>query len=96
MSVQGYFVPALENKPTLPLYLIEYISAFEILNDRRSHSGFGPLPIQLSEIKAYLDIFSTDDVERFIRHVSSLDNKWLEIALKREDEDGGQKIKAKD
>lgn len=72
-------VPALQNRPTLSQWVIEYWEAFQLLgNSRIPHQG-GVGPIPLTEIVAYLDtIFLVDVDERLktVKMIQSLDKVY--------------------
>lgn len=72
-------VPALQNRPTITQWVIEYWEAFQILgNSRIPHQGaIGPIP--LSEIVAYMDAIYLRDVDerlRMIMMIQSLDKVY--------------------
>ncbi len=39
--------------------------------------GLGPIP--LSEIKAYIELFSTDDIELFVYLIHEIDRTYLDF-----------------
>lgn len=64
----------LENKPELTGPMIEYYKAFRTLSTRRPPSGMGGIsPIPLSDMKVYIEMFETDDMETFVSVVSAAD-----------------------
>lgn len=76
--------PAILNKPELPLYLSEVWRAFWILNSSRQ-SGFSIQPIQLSEIKAYFDIYGkVEDIDAFIEYIKHLDILFMKKVSKND------------
>lgn len=62
--------------------MTEYMRAFNVLHATRQ-SGMGPNPIQLTEILAYLQIYGTDDVDRFVKYIQYMDNAYLEAYAKK-------------
>ena len=72
-------VPALQNRPKLSRWVIEYWEAFQILgNSRIPHQGaIGPIP--LTEIVAYMDAIYLRDVDerlRMIKMIQGLDKVY--------------------
>lgn len=70
--------PALEKKPELHEWMREYLSAFYILNSTRQY-GFGPNPITLTEMSAYLQLYGASDPESFIEYVLKMDEEFLKV-----------------
>lgn len=73
-------VPALQNRPTLTQWVIEYWEAFQILgNSRIPHQGaIGPIP--LTEIVAYMDTIYLRDVDerlKMIMMIQGLDRVYM-------------------
>ena len=73
-------VPALQNRPALSQWVVDYWNAFQTLSgSRASHQGgIGPIP--LSELVAYMDATYLRDVEerlKFIRMIQSLDRIYV-------------------
>lgn len=72
-------VPALQNRPVLSQWVIDYWEAFQILgNSRIPHQGaIGPIP--LTEIVAYMDVTYLRDVDerlRMVKMIQSLDRVY--------------------
>ena len=67
---------ALESRPVVYDWMVEYLKAFDTLNATRQF-GMGPNPIQLSEILAYLQVFETDDPEVMIHYTLLMDQSFL-------------------
>ena len=79
MQEGGMEVPALQNRPAITQWVIEYWEAFQVLgNSRIPHQGaVGPIP--LTEIVAYMDVIYLRDVEerlRMVRMIQSLDKVY--------------------
>ena len=58
---------------------------FEDLSSSRSFSMSGPLPVPVSEIKSYCEMFEIDGVSlrsRVLRQVQNLDRAYLTILQK--------------
>ena len=73
-------VQALQNRPTITQWVIEYWQAFQILgNSRIPHQGgIGPIP--LTEIVAYMDAIYLLDVDerlKMIKMIQSLDRVYM-------------------
>lgn len=73
-------VKALQNRPTVTRWVIEYWEAFQILgNSRIPHQGgIGPIP--LTEIVAYMDtiyLYDVDERLKMIRMIQSLDRVYV-------------------
>lgn len=68
----GIIPPALLNRPTLEDGDEEYVTAFMMLNTRRS-SGMGPNPISLTEILAYVQLYEVNEPETFVRVMVEMD-----------------------
>lgn len=78
LADQGLEPPALLNRPDCPVWLYSYLRAFHKLSRTRDFSSGGDLlPIKLSEIKAYIDLFGADDIEMFIEIIMSTDVEFL-------------------
>ena len=72
-------VEALENRPVLSNWVIEYWEAFQTLGSSRiPHQGaIGPIP--LTEISAYMDVVylrNVDERLRMVRMIQSLDKDY--------------------
>lgn len=73
---------ALESAPTIRLAILqEVLTAYNMLASRRT-IGMAANPIQLSEIKAYIDIYGPPSiaVDLFIDLVGLMDIKYLELS----------------
>lgn len=73
-------VPALQNRPQMTQWVIEYWEAFQTLgNSRIPHQGgIGPIP--LTEIVAYMDaiyLYDVDERLRMIKMIQSLDRVYM-------------------
>jgi len=79
MQEGGMAVPALQNRPQLSRWVVEYWEAFQVLgNSRIPHQG-GVGPIPLTEIVAYMDASYLRDVDerlRLIKMIQSLDKVY--------------------
>lgn len=74
----GIEVPALDNEPILIEYLIHTYTGFMRLSLTRQVSMGGPLPIQYSEILAFLQLVPYYDVEDFLYHIRAMDAVFLQ------------------
>ena len=80
----------LANQPTIPFSLEWVWEAFWFLCSGRGSSGFGPVPILLTEIEAYSRIKEMDAVglRTLVFHVRRMDDAWLvHVAKKSENDD---------
>lgn len=73
-------VKALQNRPTLTQWVVEYWEAFQLLSGSRAtfQGGVGPIPI--SEIVAYMEaayITDADERLRMIKMIQSLDTVYV-------------------
>lgn len=78
----GMSPKALENKPEIHTWMIEYIDAFEVLNQTRSY-GMAPNPISLTEILAYLQLYGSSDAASFVKYILAMDEAFLSATSKR-------------
>jgi hypothetical protein len=70
---------ALSGKPTLPIWVFQYILAYRRLSNSRPillNGLKGPVPV--SEVKAYCEMFYLPDEEIFLRLVMALDEVLME------------------
>jgi hypothetical protein len=58
---EGHHHPAQARKPALRSDCIKYYDAYRLLGASRIWSQVGPSSIQVSEIKAYLDMLGIED-----------------------------------
>lgn len=72
----GKILPALANRPEIPIELIYLWEAFWILNGSRQ-IGFGTGPIPLTEISAYCHLFNVSDVQFFVACIRAMDGQYL-------------------
>jgi hypothetical protein len=81
MQEGGMEVPALQNRPEITQWVIEYWDAFQTLgNSRIPHQGgIGPIP--LTEIVAYMDatyLIDVDERLKLIKMIQSLDRVYVQ------------------
>jgi hypothetical protein len=74
--------------------MLEYYRAFRRLSTRRPSSFGGISPIPLSEIRAYLAIFETDDEATFVDVVCAADSILMKRIVEREKAKAEAKSKA--
>ena len=74
---------ALEIRPKVGLFQ-EYMRAFVTLCKCRS-CGFSANPISIQEIFFYLQLFPTDDVEKFVDIIKDLDIHYLQKMMSDQD-----------
>lgn len=76
-QASGRLPKALQDKPTLPWYLHDYLKAFLELNRRREYF-MAEQPLQLSEIEVYCRNFDFDeDKDFFFKMMFELDNEYM-------------------
>jgi hypothetical protein len=66
----------------------EIYQAFNTLSSSRSYGMSGPLPISITDMASYCQLFevvSLDERAAFIRQIQRLDHKYLEIVAARND-----------
>lgn len=78
---KGLNPQALNSKPILNDWMQEYIIAFDILSSRRS-IGFSLNPISMSDILAYIQIYSTNDIDSFVKFIIIMDSTFLSYMAK--------------
>lgn len=81
LKSQGLNPQALEDKPVVYGWMVEYITAFEILSSRRA-CGFSPNAISMQDILAYLQIYGASDVDYFVRNIIAMDATYLTCIAK--------------
>ena len=70
------------NAPTISIWLEPIIKAFSDLSSSRE-TAWGVAPIKFSEIKAYIDVFPQQDIERFILLLQATDNEYCKVVNKQ-------------
>ena len=85
MEEQGRTPQALEDRPSCAEWLIPYITAYHMLMRTRRYSmGGDHLPIQLVEIKAYLDLYPNHkDPHFFIDVITHTDGEYLAFVAEK-------------
>lgn len=72
---------ALEERPELDFRQQWYYTAYQSISRSRSVGMGGPLPVPVSEILAYCQLFyiaKLNERERLFRYINSLDNAYLD------------------
>lgn len=91
MADSGQDVPALRERPTLPGYLWYYRDIFDEVAGSRHYAASGePLPIPISEIHAYCEMFSIyglDARAKLLKMVRALDRAFLDVIRKRREQE---------
>ena len=83
----------LASKPTIPFSLEWIWKAFWLLSSSRGGSGFGPLPILLTELEAYsrIEEIDSEGLRLLVYHVYRMDSAWLSHVMKKtEDKEEGE------
>lgn len=70
--------PPLLNQPQLPETTAAGLQAFFFLSECRAHNGYGPNPITVSDMLAYLWANPICDARRFFSLVRGLDRVFLD------------------
>lgn len=73
--------------PKIDQFTADIWEAWRLLTGSRQYTMGGPAPIAISEIKAYadyLEIKDSDDRDRLLQLISSMDAKWLELIAPKE------------
>lgn len=85
--------PALASEPRLDFRQAFYYAAFQDLTGSRNVSMAGALPIPVSEIKAYCELFNIAELEersRILRYVKVLDNAYLTYVSEKQKKPQGK------
>lgn len=87
---KGFKCVPLDTKPELNWDASSVWEAFWRLNHTRQYKDSGyPMGIQLTEIKAYCDIFGIDEPEEFIDLLQILDREFIALSVKKSQGDKG-------
>ena len=82
-------VPQLDARPQL-LPGLEFVwRAFSVLHGQRQYT-FGPQPLQLNEMQAYLNLHGctgTDYRTEIVTHLLAMDRTWLQWYAEQQDRD---------
>jgi len=93
---KGLSTPSIDNAPLIDEDLFDVWNAFCDLGQTRTY-GFGPNPIQLTEIETWLrlnEIRSSEDKQFYLKAIKSLDVYWLKtIAEKKRKSDDNTKTR---
>lgn len=82
----GVEPPALRDRPKLDFRQVYYYNAFQAMSSSRTAGMSGAMPIPLTEIVAYCNLFyiaQLEEREQLLRYVSSMDRVYLEFAAKQ-------------
>ena len=63
--------------------MIQYVNAFFRLSDRRTFGFSAPNPISFSDVKSYLDIYPTHDIDLFLYLMTEMDSEYLSVKTKK-------------
>lgn len=89
MRDDGRTPQALEIRPILYDWMVEYLKAFDVLSATRQ-CGMGPNPIQLSEMLAYMQLYEVEDRDTFVHHILQMDKTFLEAVLAKQEANKGK------
>lgn len=64
----------------------EVVEAFRLLNLTRTGNGFGPNPLNLAEIKAFIDLYGLPllPIDIFVSLLLTMDRKYLDLVLAKQ------------
>jgi hypothetical protein len=77
----GREIDTLAAKPNLHEGFLFIVDLFFLLHRTRGNSGFGPLPLQITNIESLLRIYKIKDIEEaefYLQFLLELDQAWLE------------------
>lgn len=77
----GKELPALRDKPKISLEISEIVVAFKVLSAMRTNNGFGPNPLSLVEVKAYIDLVGLPWMgnQIFVELIAYTDRAYLKL-----------------
>ena len=84
----------MRDKPQPPPIVTEVMTAYRFLSATRTGNGYGPNPISLAEIRAYLEINGAPElpVDIFMEFLIRMDQRYLKLEAERQKrETGGRK-----
>lgn len=82
----GVVPKALLSRPTLDLRQVWYYNAYQAMSRSRNAGAAGALPIPVSEILSYCELFYIAQLEeraRLFRYVNRLDEAYLDHAAEK-------------
>lgn len=82
MKDDGLDPQALRDRPVLDRVQSYYMDAFQTITDSRRYTYGQPVPIPLSEILSYCQLFYIDSLterEQLVKVVQALDNTYLKV-----------------
>lgn len=84
-QADGIESSATKTRPSLDTIESHYWSCYQLLHGARGSNGFGPTPIQISEIVVYAEHLRMSDDERqdFVHIMTTLDRNFLELVRKK-------------
>lgn len=77
---------ALLDRPELEAGDLPYLDGFRSLNGSRAYGQFGPMPISIADVHAYLMLVGEDRVEerlRFLSVMQGMDGVFLKTEVER-------------
>ena len=81
-AAKGKRTAAIESKPDLHADLYIVWRAFGELH-RSRQTGFGPSPLSVQDITAWLDLHDIDDKAEFFELIQAMDETWLTWAIEQ-------------
>lgn len=85
-AADGYAPKALRDRPKLDIRQVYFYNAYQQLAGSRNVSMSGALPIPMSEIRAYCELYKIHDVEKIEAlhdRITFLDGVYLEYAAEK-------------
>ncbi len=83
---EGLRCTPLDERPNLFFDVLDVLEAFWVLNAGRNFSEFGPLPLQLSEIQAYIELFAPSrDIRLMVQWIYAMDGAFLTHSQERQE-----------
>ena len=81
----GITPSGLTERPAIRQEDLPYLDGYRFLTRSRAFGEYGPLPISMTDVLAYLELVKEDGVDerlRFLRYVQDMDGVYLEHAAK--------------
>jgi hypothetical protein len=88
-DTQSFVPQALENAPPYYDWMRPYMEGFFMLSGCRTY-GMGANPISMSDILAYIQIYTPYNPHQFIRYIKRMDNAYLTTVSKKQEQERGK------
>lgn len=86
IEASGGHISALDTKPELYEDLRQDFKAFGELHQSRRYTGFGPSPLCVTDILAYMEMFDICDYEArkiFLKRIQVMDQAYLQYSIEQ-------------